>query len=323
MITRRQIVVAMGAGALAPFTSFAQQPTAIPTVGVLGADAGDRMANLRAGLRALGYVEGRNIRLLERAVGERYENMAEIINEYARLKVDVIVTMGSTATEAAAKATSTIPVIMVSGFDPVKAKLAASLARPGGNVTGVSVILQELTAKRLQLTKELLPGLRHVGVLWNPDSRASANSLPIAQAAAKVLNLQLHLVEAREPGEFDKAFEALAKARVNAFLLLTSSLFQTNRKRLLDSALKHRLAAIGSFPAWGDMGALIAYGPNEGESYRRIATYVDKILKGVKPGDIPIEQPTTFDFVVNLKTAKALGIKVPQTILLQATRVIE
>lgn len=321
MITRRALVATACAAALAPLAAFAQRTNLIPIVGVLGAGAAERVNALRDGLRVLGYEEGPNLRLLVRAAGDRYGPLPDHVAEFVRLKADVIVAIGSTSTVAAAK--SGLPVVMVAGFDPVKAKLAASLARPGGNVTGIALFLEELTGKRVQIAKEAVPGLHRIGVLWNPDSRASTTALAETKGAAKKLQLELHAVEARQPSEFDAAFDALVKARVKTVLVSGASMFQANRQALLASALAHRIAAICDVPAWGDAGALISYGVPESQSGGRAAAYVDKILKGVKPGEIPIEQPTWFEFVLNQKTAKALGLKMPGTILLQATRVIE
>ena len=321
MNARRRFVAACGAGMLAPLSSFSQRTNPMATVGVLGAGAAERVSALRDGLRVLGYEEGHNLRLLVRKPGERYSQLQEDISEFVRMRVDVIVAIGATSTLAAAKAG--LPVVMVAGLDPVKAKIAASLARPSGNVTGIALLLEELTAKRLQIAKEAVPGLRQVGALWNPDSQASTTALGELKEAAQVLHLQLRVVEVRQPSGFDRAFDALVKARVKLAMVLSSNMFQANRKPLLASAFAHHLATVCDYPAWGDGGALIAYGVSEVQSYGRAATYVDKILKGAKPGDIPVEQPTTFEFVVNLKTAKALGIKIPGTILLQATRVIE
>ena len=296
----------------------------MPVVGVINLEVGTRVAQLREGLRTLGYVEGRNIRIEERAAGDRYERLADIADEYVRLKVDVIVAMGNTATEIARKATSTIPIVMTAGVDPVKSGLAASLSRPGGNVTGLSTILQELTPKRLEMTKEAVPGLSRVGILWNPDSKSSTASFAQAQVAAKALNLQLQVAEARTSGDFDKALQALFKAGIKVVIVLDNSMFTANRKQLTDSAKKHRLAAVISSPgSWADSGYLLAYGTNSAELYRHAAVYVDKILKGAKPGDLPIEQPTKFELIVNMKLAKSLRIKIPQSILLRADKVIE
>jgi putative ABC transport system substrate-binding protein len=271
----------------------------------------------------LGYVEGRNIRLEERAAGDRYARLTDIAEEFVRLKVDVIVAIGNTAAMAASKATQAIPIVMVAGVDPVKEKLAVSLARPGGNVTGVTTILQEMVPKLLELTKEAMLGLTRVGILWNPESRGSTNSLAQAHEAAKTLKLQLHVVEARSSDDFDKAFNALAGTRIKVFVLMGASMFVANRKQLIESAVKHRLVGIFPTQDWDDSGVLLVYGPDISEHFRHAAVHVDKILKGAKPGELPIEQPTKFELVVNLKAAKKLGIKLPQSILVRADRVIE
>lgn len=319
---RRDAVFALGAAALVPRLSVAQVAGAIPIIGILGLAVEERSGYLREGLRKLGYIEGRNIRFEERVVGDRYERLVEVAGEFVQMKVNVIAAIGSTAAQVAAKATSTIPIVMASGLDPVKAGLAASLARPGGNVTGVSNIIQEIAPKRLALTKEAVPGLRRVGVMWNPDSQGSVNSLAATRDAAVALGLSLVVVEARSDSDFDRAFAALAKERVQVFLLMTASMFAVHRKRLFASVVSHRMAGIFSNPDWYEDGALLAFGASGSEPYRRMATYVDKILKGAKPGDIAIEQPAEFELVVNLRTAAAMGIKVPQSVLLQAHRVI-
>jgi putative ABC transport system substrate-binding protein len=324
MTARRLLLIVLGVGALwGPLKGFAQQKERLPVVGVLALGIESRIAQLREGLRSLGYAEGRNIRLEERTTGDRYAGLVDSANEFVRLNVDVIVAMGSTATAVASKATLKIPIVMVTGADPVKEKLTVSLSHPSGNVTGVSTIIQEIVAKRLQLVKETMPGLNRVGILWDPDSRGSANALAQAKDAAKALRLRLQIVEARSSGDFDKAFETLTKSRTNAFVLMMGSMFEADRKYFLESAAKHRLAGVYSSLDWSESGGLFAYGPDPLEPYRHIAVYVDKILKGAKPGDLPIEQPTRIELVVNLRTAKALGIKIPQSILLRANRVIE
>ena len=324
MNARRKLLLALGTVLVwRPPQTLAQKTASMPVVGVLALGIEGRIEWVREGLRKLGYVEGRNIRLEERAVDDRYARLADIVNEFVRLKVDVIVAIGNTATVAASKATSTIPIVMVAGADPVREKLAASLSRPGGNVTGVTTIVQEMVPKRLQLVKEAMPGLTQVGILWNPDSRGSTNSLAQTQEAAKALKLQLRLVEARSADDFDKAFEALARSRTSVFVAMTAGMFEANRRQLLQSAAKHRLAGVFSARHWGDSGALLTYGPDLFEAVRHAAVYVDKILKGAKPGELPIEQPTKFELVVNLKTAKTLAIKIPQSILVRADRVIE
>ena len=205
---RRDAILALGAAALVPQLSVAQVAGTMPVIGILGLGVEERSAYLREGFRKLGYIEGRNIRLEERVVGDRYERLVEVANEFVHMKVSVIAAIGSTAAQVAAKATSTIPIVMASGLDPVKAGLAASLARPGGNVTGVSMIIQEIVPKRLALAKEAAPGLRRVGVLWNPDSQGSVNSLAATRDAAATLGLSLLVVEARSEGDFDRAFAA-------------------------------------------------------------------------------------------------------------------
>ncbi len=294
----------------------------MPVIGVLALEFEGRLERFREGLQKLGYVEGRNIRLEVRAAGDRYARLAEIAEEYVRLKVDVIAAFGTTATVAASKATRTIPIVMLAGVDPVAEKLAASLSRPGGNVTGVTTIVQEIVPKRLQIAKEAIPGLTRVGILWNPDSKGSTNSLSQAREAAKTLQLQLHLVEARSAAHFDEAFETLAKSRTKVFVWLPTSLFSANRTQLLEMAAKHRVAGVFSSSEWADDGGLIAYGPDSFEADRHIAVYVDRILKGAQPRDLPIEQPTKLELVVNLKTAKTLGIAIPRSLLVRADRVI-
>ena len=324
MTARRNFLLFLGTNVVWwSLQATAQRASSMPVVGILALGTGGRAAGVREGLLKLGYVDGRNVRLEERVAGDHYARLTEIAGEYVRLKVDVIVAIGTTATVAASKATSTIPIVMVAGVDPVKEGLAASLSRPGRNVTGVTTIIQEMVPKRLQLTKEAMPGLTRVGILWNPDSIGSTNSLSQAREAAKSLNLQLQIVEARSAGELDKAFELLAKTRTNVFVSLPTTMFSANREQLLESAAKYRVAGVFSSGIWVDSGGLISYGPHVFEADGRVAAYVDKILKGAKPGDLPIEQPTKLEMVVNMKTAKALGITISRTVLARADRVIE
>ena len=303
--------------------TLAQSGTKVPVVGVLALGVEARLAQFRDGLGKLGYVEGRNVRIEERSTGDRYARLDDIANELVRLKVDVIVTMGRTATLAASKATSSIPIVMVAGLDPVQTKLAQSMARPGRNVTGVATVAQELGPKRLQLIKEAIPGLARLGIVWNPDSRGSADSIAAVRNAAKALKLNLQIVEARSAGEFERAFEMLAGSGTRTFALVTGSMFEANLQALLDASAQHRMAGIFAYGNWGDAGGLLSYGPDPLEPYRHAATYVDKILKGAKPGDIPIEEPTKYELIVNLKTARALKIRLPQSILARADRVID
>lgn len=321
----RRKVLLLCASVLSAFAlpTLAQSGTKVPVVGVLALGVESRLTQFREGLAKLGYVDGRNIRLEERRTGDRYARLDDVADEFVRIKVDVIVAMGRTATLAASKATTSIPIVMVAGIDPVEAKLAQSMARPGGNLTGVATVTQELGPKRLQLIKEAIPGLARLGIVWNPDSGRSSDSIAAVRKAAMALKLNLQIVETRSAGEFDKAFESLARSGIRAFALVTGSMFEANLQTLLDASARHRMAGIFAYGNWSDAGGLLTYGPDPLEPYRHSATYVDKILKGARPGDIPIEEPTKYELVVNLKTAKALKIRIPQSILARADRVID
>jgi putative ABC transport system substrate-binding protein len=324
MTARRRLLLCCCAVApWLPMAATAQTSGAPAVIGVLAIGNPGRVAQLREGLRLLGYVEGRHFRFEERAIGDNYSRVAEIAAEYVRLKVDLIVALGTTAALAAGKATSTIPVVMVAGLDPVQEKLALSLARPGGNVTGLTTIIQELVPKHLELVKEAAPRLPRIGLLWNPDSRGSSRSLAQAEEAAKTLKLRLHIVQARTAGEFEPAFSALANAGTQIFVVMQAGMFTANREQLLAVAAKHRLGGVFASSDWTGDALFMSYGTDAGAADRRSAVYVDKILKGAKPGELPIEQPVRFEMQVNLKTAKALGIKVPHGILVRADRVIE
>ena len=243
--------------------------------------------------------------------------------ELVRLKVDIIVSIGGPIPALAAKsATKSIPIIFEVG-DPVGAGLVTRLDRPGGNLTGVELFTGELNVKRLELLTVAIPGVSRVAVLANPASPATARRLKELESAARVLRVKLHVREARERQEIDAAFAAMARERAEALLVLTDPLFTAQRERIVDLAAKHRLPGIFYSRESAEAGGLLSYSPNLADRYRRLAIYVDKILKGAKPGDLPIEQPTTFELVINLKTAKALGLTVPQSILLRATRIIE
>ncbi|MGH2361669.1 MAG: ABC transporter substrate-binding protein, partial [bacterium] len=247
----------------------------------------------------------------------------DLVADLLRLKVDIIVTTVTPDAVAAKKATRTIPIVMVSPGDPVASGLVESLARPGGNVTGLSQIAPELAAKRLQLLKELAPKLSRVGVIWSPQDLISTQVWKEIQLPARELGIQLHSLEARSLGDFDKAFEGATRARVEALAILPAPVFVTNRKRIVDFAGKQRLPSIYHLREFVDSGGLIAYGPDRSDLFRRAATFVDKILKGAKPADLPVERPTKFELVINLKTAKLLGLTLPQSLLARADQVIE
>jgi len=328
MNNRRKLVIALGAAALAGAGAVrAQAPAKVRRIGLLSpsspSDAAPSYQAFRLGLRDLGWAEGKNISFEYRYAEGRHDRFADLAADLVHLKVDVIVTAVTSDSLAAQKATRIIPIVMAAGGDPVAIGLVESLARPGGNVTGLSQMISELGGKRLALLKEMVPKLSRVAVLWNPQSASSTLYWKEIQLPARQLGLQLHSLEVRSPDDFDKAFEDATRARAGALVVTGDPVITANLKRVAGLAAKSRLPSIYQSSEFTDAGGLVAYGPDRADLYRRAATYVDKILKGAKPGDLPIEQPTKFELLVNLKTAKALGIKVPQPLLLQATRVIE
>jgi putative ABC transport system substrate-binding protein len=326
---RRKLIVAIGAGALAaPFRSFAQQPAKIPRIGILlGGTLASRQAQLdgfRQGMRDLGYVEGRDI-ILEVRAPERDEDapFAELAADLVRLKVDVLVVQATGPILIAKKATSTIPIVMAPASDPLGTGIVTSLARPGGNITGVSLLSEELSGKRLQLLSEIVPGIARVAVIWNPASPANPPELRRVEAAARTLKVQLLNLEVREAGDLERVFETAVKARAGGLVILEDRFLFGFRRRITDLALTHRIPAVYAQTGYIEAEGLAVYAPDIIYMIRRAATYVDKILKGAKPGDLPIEQPTLFELVINMKTARALGIKIPNSILVRTTRVIE
>jgi putative ABC transport system substrate-binding protein len=327
MNNRRKLLVALGAGALAaPLTSFAQQKGKIWRIGFLGTASASGFARrvdaLRAGLRDLGYVEGKNLAIEYRWAEEKYDRLPELAAELVRLKVDVIVTHG-VPTRAAKAATTTIPIVMATSADPVAIGLVASLARPGGNVTGMAGFGPEGSAKRLELLKDALPRTRQVAVLLNPDNPGNIRlALPAMEATAKSLKLELQPFPVRGSGEFESAFAAMAKRRVDAVVTTEDGVFIVNAGAIANLAAKTRLPSVG-FIEFSEAGGLMAYGANRRELWRRAAYFVDRILKGAKPADLPVEQATRFETVLNQKTAKALGLQFPQAVLARADRVIE
>jgi len=274
-------------------------------------------------MRELGCVEGQNILVEGRFYGDHTDRLPALAAELVQLKVDVIVAGAAPAPEAAQRATSTIPIVMAIHSDPVESGLVVSLAKPGKNVTGLSTLGPELTGKRLQLLKEAVPGISRVAVLSNPTDTTQALLLREAQVAARSLKVHLQVLEARAPSDFAGAFSAMTKERAGGVLVLTSSMFYDQRTRIAELAARSRLPAIYTVKDYAEAGGLMAYGVNLGESFRRAATYVDKILKGAKSADLPVEQPTKFELVINLKTAKALGLTIPPSLLQGADEVIQ
>ena len=275
------------------------------------------------GLRELGYVEGQNLVVERRFAAGNLQRLDEFAAELVLLKVDVIIAAPTQVVQAAQRATKTIPIVMPVSGDPVGFGLVASLARPGGNVTGLSALGPELSNKQVELVKELVPGIVRVGLLWNATSSVGAIHLSRMRDTAQALSLQLQSLEVKSVEDFDKAFAAAVNGRVGAVLVGDDFLTFNNRARLVEIAAAARLPAIYLWREYPEAGGLISYGPNLRDLNRRAAAYVDKILKGAKPGDLPIEQPTTFDLLINLKAAKALGLRLPQSILLRADQIIQ
>jgi ABC-type uncharacterized transport system substrate-binding protein len=280
----------------------------------------------RQGLRDLGYVEGRNLVIEYRSAEGKSDRLAVLAAELVALNIDVIVAPGTPQALAAKQATRTLPIVFATAADPVGSGLVTSLARPGGNVTGLSILAPALVGKRLELLTQALPGVSRVAVLWQPgghDERTDNDILKEAGVAARVLGVRLQFVEARGPADFDRAFPDMTRARAGALTVLTGIMFLNERRRLVDLTAKNRLPAVYGGRDFVDAGGLLSYGPNLDDLYRRAATYVDNILKGAKPGDLPVEQPTKFELVINLKTAKALGLTIPPSLLQRADQVIE
>jgi putative tryptophan/tyrosine transport system substrate-binding protein len=279
------------------------------------------------GLRDLGYVEGRNVVIEYRNAEGKLERFPALAAELVALKVDVIVTAGGTLAALAAKqATRTLPIVFAAAADPVESGLVTSLARPGGNVTGLSVLAPELVGKCLEQLKQAVPGVSRVAVLWQPGGfgeRTEKDMLNGAEVAARALGVRPQFVEARGPADFDRAFSEMTRARAGALTVFANAMFTIERRRLVDLAAKNRLPALYAFREYVDAGGLMAYGPHLADLYRRAATYVDRILKGAKPGDLPVEQPTKFELVVNLKTARTLGLTIPPSVLSRADQIIE
>jgi len=318
------------AGALAaPLASFAQQPANIARIGFLHPASpegvgGVHLKAFRDGLRELGYVEGKNLQLEVRWGEGKLERLPALAAELVQLKVDVIVAATSPSVVAARQATRTIPIVMPTSSDPVGDGLVASLAHPGGNITGLSVMAPELGEKRIQLLKEMFPKVSHaMAVLWNPAYVGMRARFEQARVAAPAVGLTVRSVEVRDTRELDVAFEAIIREHPEALLLLVDPFTISQRSRIVEFAAEQRLPAIYETSDFVDVGGLISYGPNIPDQYRRAATYVDKILRGAKPADLPIEQPTKFELVINMRAAKALGIKFPESILLRADKVIE
>ncbi len=320
-----RLIVALALGLCAwSVSADAQQLTRIPRVGVLSDETRSRAFEPFAqGLRDFGYIEGQNIAFERRYAEENYEILPSLAAELVGLQPDVILAIGTPAARAAKTATQTIPIIFARISDPIGVGLASSLARPGGNLTGVSIITRETVAKRLELLIAAVPDAKRVGVLWHPNFPPAGPQFREVEAAARSLNLELVPVGVREPDDFEPAVRAMVEQRVGALIVVNSPMLSENIHRLPDLTVEARLPAM--FPTREDVEArgLMSYATDYPQMYRRAAAYVDKILKGAKPADIPVEQPTKFELVINLKTAKALGLTIPYTLLGRADEVIE
>jgi len=309
-------------GAVAP----AQQPTKIPRIGFLLATSPSsnaaRYEAFRQGLRELGYVEGKNLVIDRRFAEGKLDRLPSLAAELVRLNVDVIVTSGGISTRAAKEATVTIPIVMVQDNDPVANGFVASLARPGGNITGLATLAPELSGKRLELLKEIVPRLSRVAVFGTSINPGNAQSLKEIQLAAGAFKVQLQYIDVLAPKNIEAAFRATSKGRADALLALASPVLNAHRKQLIELALKSRLPAIYARTVIVEEGGLMTYGASVTDLYRRAATYVDKILKGRTPADLPVEQPMKFEFIINLKAAKQIGLTIPPNVLVRANKVI-
>jgi putative ABC transport system substrate-binding protein len=311
----------------APLSVTAQQQARVPRIGLLSpfspADAEAWHQAFRQGLRNHDWVEGKNISIEYRYAEGRLDRLPDLAAELVRLKVDIIVTSVTPDALAAKKATVTIPIVMAAAGDVTVTGLVESLARPGGNITGLAQMNPELAVKRLDLLKEIVPQLSRVAVLWNPEDRISTITWEGLQAPARGMGIQLHSLEARSANDFGKAFEEATRRRAGALAIMPNPVFVTNLRRLADLAEKNRLPAIFHVTDFVKVGGLVAYGPNRSDLFLRAATYVDKILKGAKPAELPIEQPNKFELWINLKTAGVLGLTIPPSVLLRADQIIQ
>jgi putative ABC transport system substrate-binding protein len=321
---RREFIGLVGGAVAWPLTARAQRAEGkLVTIGILAIEPWPSIDAFRHALDALGYIEGKNVRFVYRYAKGRNERLPELANELVGLNVDVIFTWRTDAVLAAKQATATIPIVMGVIGDPVSSGIVTNLAHPGGNITGCSLRVAELEAKRLQLLKEVVPGLSRVAILLNPTNQYMPLALESAQKGAQVLHLSLAVCEVYDTTTLDSAFVTLTKDRPDAFLVPADTFLVSQRSRIAQFAIEHKLPSVYSFREYIEAGGLIAYTPNYDDLFGRAASYVDKILKGAKPGELPIERPSTFQLFINLKTARALGLTVPRQLLAVAAGVIE
>jgi putative ABC transport system substrate-binding protein len=322
---RRDAITLLGGAAAWPLTAHAQQPARIPRIGYLGlgpAAQDIRVDGLRAGLRDLGYIEGKDI-IMEFRWAEKVEQLSQFASEMVLMNVSVIFAPSSTQVEAARQATKTIPILFATHADPVGVGHVASLRQPGGNITGLSELLTELAVKELEILKEAVPQATGIGVLWNPTTPSHPVALKAVAAAGEKLGIALHQEAIQTFADFDGAFATMTRERVDGFLDLSSPLTLFGRTTLAELALKHRLPGMFGRRANVEAGGLMSYGADQVDLFRRAAAYIDKILKGVKPADLPVEQASKYELIVNLRTARVLGLDVPPMLLARAAEVIE
>jgi putative ABC transport system substrate-binding protein len=328
MNNRRKLIVALGASVLAaPFRIRAQQVKKSVVVGILGTQdqlsAQTVVAAFKQGLQELGYVEGKNLTLQLRFADGKFELVPGFATELVNLKVDVIVSAGTVTTIALQKATSTIPIVMANTLDPVGSGLVKTLARPGGNITGLSSLGGDIGGKHLEMLLSVAPKLSRVAVLLNPGNQSHPLVLKSIQSAALKTSTKILPLEARTAPEIENAFSAMTQGKAGAVIVARDGFYINQTRQITELALKNRLPSISERASYAEAGGLMSYGVNQGEQFRRAATYVDKIFKGAKPADLPVEQPTKFELVINRKTAKALGLTIPQALLISADKVIE
>ena len=328
--TRRKLLLALGAAALAsPLTPHAQPQTKVWRVGLLSLSSGlasldsDPARAFPQAMRELGYIEGKNLVIEWRFADGKNELLPNMAAELVRLKMDAIVTQNQTVTLAAQKATATIPIVMANSGDPVGSGFVKSLAHPSGNITGLSNMVAEISAKHLEMLLSMVPNLSRVAVLVNPANSTTAATLTSVQAAAQKVRVNILPVEVRTVAEIEKAFAAMAREKAGAVIVARDALFLLQARHTAELAVKNRLPTIFGLSENVEAGGLMSYGASATDNYRRAATFVDKIFKGAKPGDLPVEQPTKFELIINGKTAKALGLKIPQSLLIIADKVIE
>ena len=322
MIKRREFVTVLGGAAAWPVAARAQQRERMRRIGVLLLGQQEQFVRpFLDGLQALGYVDGKTITIEYRDAGGNAERLPDVAAELVRLNPDVIFSAGGDAAPFAKNATRTIPIVVAVSNDPVETGLVASLGRPGGNVTGITFIYDQLAGKIIEFLKDAAPRVSRVAILWNPDH--ADPEFRETQRAARTLGVQLQSLEVRGAGDFDGAFQAATNERAEALIVVVSRLMSLHQQQIADFASKNRLILVGGAKTWAELGALLTYGPNTTELIRRTATYVDKILRGAKPADLPMQQPTNFEFIINLKAAKTLGLAISQNVLSIADEVIE